>query len=67
MMGHREYQHDLNDSVNKLAGDFNKHPDPAFPPKRLPSPMPGYAICLIHDNAILTTKLHNTMASELHR
>jgi hypothetical protein len=30
---HREYKHDLNDSVDKLAGDFSKHPDPAFIPK----------------------------------
>jgi hypothetical protein len=64
---HREYKHNLNNSVDKLAGDFNKHPDPAFSPKRFPSPMHGYAIQLIHDNAILTTKLYNTMASELHR
>jgi hypothetical protein len=63
---HREYKHDLNDSVDKLAGDFNKLPDPAFIPKRLPSPSHGCAIRLIHDNAILTTKLYKTMASELH-
>jgi hypothetical protein len=35
---HREYKPDLNDSVDKLAGDFNKHPDLAFSRKRLPSP-----------------------------
>ncbi len=64
---HREYKHDLNDQVDQLADRFNKHPDPAFAPKRMPCTIPGYAIRLIYDNSLLTTKIYKTMASELHR
>jgi hypothetical protein len=64
---YREYKHDLNDKVDHLAGAFNKHPDPAFTPRRMPCPLPGYAIRLIHKDSPVTTNLYKVMASELHR
>jgi hypothetical protein len=63
----REFKHDLNEKVDRLATEFNKKPDYGFSPKRMPCPAPAYAIQLIYDNSLITTKLYKTMASELHR
>jgi hypothetical protein len=64
---YREYKHDLNDMVDHLVGAFNKSPDPAFTPKRMPCLAPDYAVRLIYKDSSVTTKLYKTMASELHR
>jgi hypothetical protein len=41
---HREYKHDLNDIVDKIAGAFNKKPPAPLKQHRLPSKLPGYPI-----------------------
>ncbi len=64
---YREYKHDLNDKVDKLAGTFNKNPPTILKQRKLPSTLPGYSIRLLHEGSHITNKLYSTMSIALHR
>ncbi len=62
----REYTHDLNNTVDKLAGAFNKSP-PRLRHRKLPCSIPGYSIRLLNNGSTISTKLYSTMSIALHR
>ena len=64
---HREYKHDLNNTVDKIAGAFNKNPPRPLRQRQLPCLIPGYSIRLLHDGSTITTNLYSTMSIALHR
>jgi hypothetical protein len=63
---YREHKHDLNDRADKLATKFNANPPAILKQKKMPCPLPGYAIRLIHDGSTITNKLYKIMSRALH-
>ena len=63
----KEFKHTLNDTADKLATKFNRHPHPRFRPCHIPIAPPGYKIRLLHDNSVITSKLYSILSQGLHR
>jgi hypothetical protein len=51
----------------KLATKFNANPPLALKQMKMPCPLPGYAIRLLHDSSTITNKLYKIMPKALHR
>jgi hypothetical protein len=61
----REYKHDLNDSADRLAGDYQRC---QYPHRTIRQPVapPDYRIRLLHDMSVMTSKVASTLAVSLH-
>jgi hypothetical protein len=64
---YREYRYDLNDQVDRLATNFNRRPPAGFIQKKMPSPIPNYAVQLLYDGSTITTCLYQIMSQQFHR
>jgi len=61
----RQYQHDLNDEADKLAGQYQGWQVPHHT-IRQPLPPPNYSIRLLHDSSVLTSRIRSTVVDSLH-
>lgn len=61
----RQYQHDLNDTADRIAGDYQNLQVPHHTIRK-PLPPPNYRIRLLHDSSVLTAKVHSTLVTQLH-
>jgi len=61
----RLYQHDLNDTADRIAGEYQKQQTPHFTIRK-PLPTPNYRIRLLYDASVLTAKVQSTLVSSLH-
>lgn len=59
-------QESLNILGNKLAGEYDQHPDPSFRPRHMILPLANYRIRLLYENLAITAKLYRTLRSTLH-
>ncbi len=64
---YHEYKQDLNDGVDRLATQFNKHPTEIHKQQRIPCPFPNYTIWLLYDRSTITTKLYHILSMALHQ
>jgi ribonuclease HI len=61
----RLYQHDLNDTADRIAGEYQKQQTPHFTIRK-PLPTPNYRIRLLYNASGLTAKVQSTIVSSLH-
>jgi len=61
----RQYQHDLNEEADKIAGQYQLDQSPHFTIRK-PLPPPGYKIRLLHDSSVLSAKVHSMIVNSLH-
>ncbi len=61
-----EFQYDLNDTADDLATKYQHCQKAHFHSRCLPMATPNYAVHLLHNDTIITSKLYPTLVGSLH-
>jgi hypothetical protein len=62
----KSIQEELNIIANALATDYHKHPNPLYKPSSILLRPPTYAVQLLYEGSVITSKLYHTMSTSLH-
>jgi hypothetical protein len=61
----REYKHRLNDTADRLAGDFQGRQHPHRTIRKPIAPL-DFKVCLLHDSSVMTSKAYQCIVTNIH-
>lgn len=61
----REFQHDLNEEADRLAGAYQREQTPHYTIRK-PLIFPGYKVRLLHDSSVITAKAASILVDAYH-